>query len=90
MAKLKPFKVNEKRIIHQLALALTAAEIESKVIKPKIEQETQKRYQHKGGYLDTYLQSDPAVKRVWKTLQKEIQKVRADYLAYAEKDHDNT
>jgi len=84
MAKTKPYTAGEKRVFHKLALALVAADIESQVIKPHTEKETGKPYQKKGGYLDVYLNSDPTVKRAWKTLQKEVQKIRSDYVKYAE------
>lgn len=89
MAKTKPYRVGEKRIIHRLALALLAAEIEANVIKPQIEKETGKPYVAKGGYLDTYLNSDIEVKRAWKALQKDVQQVRADYLKYAKSESTN-
>jgi hypothetical protein len=82
--KTKPYNAAEKRIIHQLGLALVCADIESKVIKPSVEKETGKPYESKGGYLDMYLASDPKVKRVWNALQKDVQKIRKDYLAHSE------
>lgn len=89
MAKIKPYTAGEKRVIHQLALAMLCAEIETQVIKPQVEKETGKSYQTKGGYLDIYLKSEPNVKRVWKAFQKEVQKVRRDYLKYAEAEKNN-
>ena len=89
MAKTKPYRAGEKQIFHKLALALTAAEIEKNVIKPHAEKETGKPYKDKGGYLDIYLQSDPAAKRAWNTLQKEVTRVRADYLAYSKQEKAN-
>ncbi|OUR62045.1 hypothetical protein A9Q74_06245 [Colwellia sp. 39_35_sub15_T18] len=89
MAKIKAFTAGEKRVFHKLALAMIAAEIESQVIKPATEKETGKPYQSKGGYLDIYLKSDPTVKRVWNAFQKEVQKVRSDYLKYAEAEKAN-
>ena len=89
MAKVKPYRAGEKRIIHHLALALVAAEIESNVIKPQYEKETGKSYVAKDGYLDTYLSSDIEVKRAWKALKKEVQQVRADYLKYAKSESTN-
>ena len=83
-AKTKPYTAAEKRIIRQLGLALVCAEIESNVIKPETEKETGKPYDPKGGYLEIYLNSEPAVKRAWNTLQKDVQKIRADYLTHAE------
>lgn len=82
--KVKAYSAGEKRVFHKLALAMVAADIESQVIKPATEKETGKPYQKKGGYLDIYLNSDPTVKRAWKAFQKEVQKVRSDYLKYAE------
>jgi len=89
MAKTKPYTAGEKRVFHKLALAMIAAEIESQVIKPATEKETGKPYQKKGGYLEIYLKSEPTVKRVWNTFQKEVQKVRSDYLKYAEAEKAN-
>jgi len=89
MAKTKPYTAGEKRVFHKLALAMIAAEIESQVIKPATEKETGKPYQKKDGYLELYLKSDPTVKRVWNTFQKEVQKVRSDYLKYAEAEKAN-
>lgn len=83
-AKVKPYNAAEKRIIHQLGLALVCAEIESQVIKPSVEKETGKSYETKGGYLDTFLASDPKVKRAWNALQKDVQKIRTNYLAHSE------
>lgn len=88
-SKTKPYRSAEKRVLHQLALAMVAAEIESQVIKPKTEEETGKPYQPKGGYLDIYLKSEPDVKRAWNTLKKEVQKVRRDYVKYAEAEKAN-
>ncbi|KGJ86433.1 hypothetical protein [Colwellia psychrerythraea] len=87
--KVKAYSAGEKRVFHKLALAMVAAEIENKVIKPQTEKETGKPYKAKGGYLDIYLNSDLTVKRVWKTFQKEVQKVRSDYLKYAEAEKDD-
>jgi hypothetical protein len=87
--KVKAYSAGEKRVFHKLALAMVAAEIESQVVKPMAEKETGKAYQTKGGYLDVYLKSDPTVKRVWNTFQKEVQKVRSDYLKYAEAEKDD-
>ncbi len=89
MAKTKPYRVGEKEIIHKLALALLAADIEKGVIKPQFEKETGKPYKDKGGYLDIYLKSDPKAKRAWKALQREVRKVHADYLAYSKKEKVN-
>ena len=83
-AKNKPYTAAEKRIIHQLGLALICAEIELKVIKPSVEKETGKPYESKGGYLEVYLNSEPKIKRAWNTLQKDVQKIRSDYLAHSE------
>jgi hypothetical protein len=83
-AKVKPYNAAEKRIIHQLGLALVCAEIESKVIKPSVEKETGKPYETKGGYLDTFFASDPKVKRAWNALQKDVQKIRTDFLKHSE------
>jgi hypothetical protein len=82
--KKKPYNAAEKRIIHQLGLALVCADIESKVIKPSVEKETDKPYESKGGYLDMYLASDPKVKRAWNALQKDVSKIRSDFLAHSE------
>lgn len=81
--KTKPYTAAEKRIIHQLGIALVCAEIEANVIKPATEKETGKPYKSIGGYLDVYLKSEPKVKRAWDALQKEVQTIRTDYLAYS-------
>jgi len=83
-AKTKPYTAAEKRIIHQIGLALLCADIEAQCIKPSVEKETGKPYESKGGYLDVYLASEPKVKRAWKALQKDIQKSREDYVKYCE------
>ena len=83
-AKTKPYTAAEKRIIHQLGLALVCADIEAKVIKPSLEKETGKPYESKGGYLAVYLNSDPKIKRAWNALQKDVQQIRSDYLAHSE------
>ena len=76
MAKAKPYKAGEKRILKALARALTVGDIEAKVMKPSFEKETGKAYQTSGGYLEIFLEKDPEAKRAFKTLQREVTKFR--------------
>ncbi len=79
--KTKHYNAAEKRLIRNLALAITAADIEVQVVKPQTEKETGEPYQEKGGYLDIYFEKQPQAKRAWNALQREVSKVRKEYLA---------
>jgi hypothetical protein len=76
-SKTKPFTTGEKRIIENLAYAITAKDVDKNVM-----EEFLKEHGHTGeSFYDYYLRINPDIKRVWKALQRAITKVRKEALA---------
>jgi hypothetical protein len=75
--KSKPYSAAEKRIIENLAYAITAKDINKNVM-----EELLKEHGHTGeSFEDYYLRTNPDINRTWKALQRAITKVMKEALA---------
>ena len=79
---LKPLSNSQRDIIRKMAAILVCAEIEVRAIAPQLEKSTCKKYNSESAdsYLNTFLNSNPEYKRVWKLLLKDKSSVERDFL----------
>lgn len=86
---LKPLSNSQRDIIRKMAAILVCAEIEVRAIAPQFEKSTGKKYNFESAdsYLNTFLNSNPEYKRVWKLLLKDKSSVERDFLERMRRDN---
>lgn len=79
---LKPLSSGQRDIIRKMAAILVCAEIEVRAIAPEFEKTTGKKYDFHSetSYVNTFLNSNPEYKRVWKLLVKDKASHERDFL----------
>ncbi|HHT0133075.1 TPA: hypothetical protein ACTW38_002908 [Klebsiella michiganensis] len=90
MAKKKPLPAAARSAIRRLAAAFVCAELELQVVAKFVEEKTGKPYDHNASdsYLNSFLDSDPEVRRVWELMQKDIVSTRKDFADRLGRDRD--
>ena len=86
---LKPLSSSQRDIIRKMAAILVCAEIEARAIAPQFEKSTGKKYdfQSETSYVNTFLNSNPEYKRVWKLLVKDKASHERDFLKRLRSEH---
>lgn len=80
MKKLKPLTAAEREVVRKLATVLVCADLEANMVAKFYEESTGKPYNRDApdSYLNGFLSSEPAFKRLYTLLQKDIVACRRD------------
>jgi len=79
---LKSLSSGQRDIIRKMAAIIVCVEIEVRAVAPQFEKTTGKKYDSESAdsYLNTFLNSNPEYKRVWKLLLKDKSSHERDFL----------
>lgn len=79
---IKPLSASQRDVIRKTAAIIVCAEIEVSAIAPTFEKATGEKYDFRSeqSYMNTFLNSNPEYKRIWKLLLKDKASCERDFL----------